>query len=205
MKKIKLLLGFLLLLNCQLMAQICPSLEVRTAAFFHNSSLFTNIYGTAPCYELQLGLGIFDWCELWVNFDWSPKNGKSEGLEDRTKSNIYNLSAGVICPFNVCSCFTPYLGVGASLSELHLKNESSCCGCNPSACVGCTERSKKFTGGIILKSGIYFCFDDCFFENAIVEHCYLDLFVDYLYQPIHFEEVENIGGLKVGIGIGFWL
>ena len=37
-----------------------------------------------------------------------------------------------------------------------------------------------------------------FFFNLL-----LDVFVDYLYQPVHFSTRIDIGGFKIGAGIGY--
>lgn len=186
MNKIKLAFLLFLLNICPLIAEVNPSIEIRSGGFIHTSDLFRDIYGTvAPFYELEVGLGLCDCFELWANIDWSPKDGYSLGLDSRTKSNIYNLSVGFNFPINLCTCFTPYLGLGASFSEIHLKNFSPCG----------TEKTKKSAAGLVVKSGIYYCFTPCVF---------FDLFVDYLYQPVHFSERHvDIGGFKIGVGIGF--
>ena len=52
---------------------------------------------------------------------------------------------------------------------------------------------KEGVGGVV-KMGLYFePRDDLFFE----------LFSDYLYQRIHFKKNVQIGGVKIGGGIGF--
>ena len=52
---------------------------------------------------------------------------------------------------------------------------------------------KQAVGGIV-KFGFYV---------EPVKHLYIDLFTDYLYQQIHFSKWMQIGGLKVGGGVGF--
>lgn len=58
----------------------------------------------------------------------------------------------------------------------------------------CThETLSKWVAGGVLKSGMYVWINQCAF---------VDLFVDYLYQPVHFETHVDIGGVKVGAGLG---
>ncbi len=52
---------------------------------------------------------------------------------------------------------------------------------------------KDWIGGVA-KLGIYI---------EPINHLFVDVFADYLYQEIHFASWQQIGGLKVGCGIGF--
>lgn len=168
-----------------LSALIQNSVEVRAAAFFHSSDGFRDIYGdVSGCYEIEASTNLTAQFDVWANLDWFSKHGKSKGLEDSTRVNITNISAGVKYPILTWNHhIIPYIGIGASLGQINLKNESN----------GGNEKETKTAFGGVVKTGVYCFFDDCIF---------LDLFVDYLYQRIHTHTLVDIGGFKAGIGIG---
>lgn len=158
------------------------SLEFRSAAFFHSSKLFREVYGNVGvCYELEASTGLCECLEGWINFDWFSKHNEIGRCASR--ASIANISFGIYFPYRFCDRLIAYIGVGPSFSEIWLKNSAPCC----------VERVSKLAFGGILKSGIYYFINRCFF---------IDLFVDYLYQPVHFETSVNIGGFKTGAGIG---
>lgn len=186
MKKNALMLVLTLLsLNCcPLAAQFDASLEIRSSAFFHVSDRFREIYGNVdPSYQVEASTPIYECMDVWANFDWFSAKGRSEGLRNPTRVSIANIGVGVKFPYQFCECFTAYAGIGPSLSRIWLKNKSSCV----------HERTSKLAFGGLLKTGVYYFITSCVF---------LDVFVDYLYQPVHFETHVDIGGLKVGGGIG---
>lgn len=161
------------------------SLELRSAAFFHSSNRFRSIYGNiGGSYQLEASARLCDRLYGWGNLDWSPKHGKSDGFNDPTRINIGNISVGIKFPYRFCEKFTAYIGVGPSLAKLWLKNKSQ---------FGHETVSKWAVGGV-LKSGV------TYFINRRI---FIDLFLDYLYQPVHFETHVDIGGIKTGLGLGY--
>ncbi len=188
MNKIVFTLLFVLLwLNLYpLMAdEIESTLEIRSAAFFHSSKRFREIYGNVGgSYQLEASTKFNDCFEAWANFDWFSKHGKSEGFNDPTRVSIANINLGIKFPYQLSECFTLYVGIGPSLSRIWLKNRSA----------RSHERISKLAIGGVLKTGVYY---------FITRHIYLDVFVDYLYQPVHFETNIDIGGFKTGIGVGY--
>lgn len=184
---IKFIFVFLCINLCPLIANIESSLEIRTAAFFHSSERFRNIYGNVSgSYQLETSTK-WNECncfETFANFDWFSKHGRSKGFKDKTRVNIANISVGIKFPYQLSQCFTAYVGIGPSFSRISIKNHGHCCN---------HQKVSKLAVGGLLKSGIYYFFNKCVF---------VDLFVDYLYQPVHFKRHVDIGGLKTGIGIG---
>jgi hypothetical protein len=172
------------LINSYPLMAIETSVELRSAAFFHSSKRFRHIYGNVSgSYQLEASSKLHDCFEIWENFDWFSKHGRSIGFKDPTRVSIANISFGIKCPYQFCEQFTAYIGIGPSISRIWLKNKSR----------GFHERISKLVIGGILKTGIYY------FINPYV---YVDVFVDYLYQPVHFETHVDIGGFKTGMGIG---
>lgn len=165
------------------------SLEVRAAGFYPSSSRFKDIYDeVGMCYEIEATTKIHPHVNGWFNFDWYSKNGRTSGLQDPTKVTIDNISFGIRLPYKISDKFVPYIGIGPSFARVRLKNKSPC----PNFSVS-DEHVKKWATGGVLKTGIY-----CNLRSDL----FLNIFMDYLYLPVHFEDRIDAGGLKAGIGIG---
>lgn len=175
---------FVMLVNNFPLLAIETSLEMRSAAFFHSSERFRKIYGNVGgSYQLEASTKLYDYVDGWANIDWFSKHGKSDEFNDPTRVSICNSSLGIKIPYRLSEKFTLYIGAGPSLSRIWLKNKSQC---------GKETVSKWAIGGV-LKTGIYY------FINRRV---FIDVFIDYLYQPVHFETHVDIGGVKAGLGVG---
>lgn len=157
------------------------SVEFRSAAFFHSSGRFREIYGNVgTSYQLEASTPLYNCMDGWTNFDWFSKHN-SGGCSSRV--SIASVSFGIKYPYRICGLIT-YIGIGPSISRIWLKNKPEDAE---------QERTSKLVLGGVLKTGInYF----------ITRDIYLDLFLDYLYQPVHFDTWVDIGGLKTGLGIG---
>jgi hypothetical protein len=169
------------------------SVELRCAAFFPLSERFTDIYNeVGASYQIEASTPVYDDFDGWINFDWFTKHGRSKGFHDSTRINIANISFGVKYFFEdflqFMPCYgqgpiIPYIGIGPSFSRVWIKDKSRC-----------THRHTcKWAYGGVLKTGFYYFFCD---------QVFIDIFVDYLYQPIHFHKNVDIGGFKTGAGIG---
>jgi len=162
--------------------------EVRAGAFLTTSHRFREVYGNAtPFYELQASTPLCGTClDFWANFDWIQKRGSSVSLHDSTRIAIGNVSLGLA--YTYCLYLGEvYLGIGPSFSRVWIHNKSACV----------REKVSKFAYGAVVKSGYKYCFCNGLF---------LDLFMDYLYQPMHFKHRnDNVGGFKIGAGIGMTL
>lgn len=178
---------------CPLFAEIQDiSVEFRSAAFFHSSKLFREIYGNVSgCYELEASTRLNNCMDGWVNVDWFSKHGNSKECEKNSscekctsRVSIANISLGIKYPYYCWEQATAYIGIGPSISRIWLKNEFQ----------HRHEREAKLAIGGILKTGINYYIKNCLF---------IDLFVDYLYQPVHFKKSVDIGGFKAGAGLGF--
>jgi hypothetical protein len=185
--KISLKLFFILLFLTNinpLLAEFQSSVEIRSAAFFHSSERFREIYGNpGTSYQFEASTKLYDCLDGWTNFDWFSKHGKSDGFNDPTRVSIANISLGIKFPYQFSEKFTAYIGIGPSLSRIWLKNKSQFS----------HETVSKLAIGGILKTGIYY---------FINRHVFIDVFADYLYQPVNFETHVDIGGFKVGAGMG---
>lgn len=158
------------------------SVEARSGAFFHSSKRFREIYGNVGVsYQLEASAHLCHCLEGWTNFSWFSRDKKSEGCSSR--ASIANISLGIRFPYRFCEGFIAYIGIGPSFSEIWLKNRSECC----------REKVSKLAVGGILKTGLYYFFNHCVF---------IDVFVDYLYQPVNFHKHVDIGGVLPGAGVG---
>lgn len=180
----KALCGLLLASANLLVAETTSRLEVRAGAFFPQSKLFREIYGNVgACYEVQATTNLTHCLDGWLGFDWFSKHGRSKGKHSPTSIQIGNVSFGVQVPYVFSCCLTGYVGIGPSFGRVSIKNHSQCTH---------EKVSKTIVGGLV-HSGFYYSFGKCMF---------LDVFVDYLYQPVHFHRHDHIGGLKTGLGVG---
>lgn len=159
------------------------NLEVRTAAFVPSSDRFREIYchvGAEYQFEGSFRYGCWD---IWENIGWFSKRGEPVGCHGSTRVSIANLSLGIKYPYTFCNCICAYVGIGPILSRVWIKNNAHCS----------HEKKSRVSIGAVLKSGVnYF----------ITERLFVDLFIDYSYQPVHLRKWVDVGGLKTGIGIG---
>lgn len=163
------------------------SVEFRAAAFFNSSHRFKEIYGNvSPSYQLEANTTFCGCYGAFFNADWVHQNGRSKGCEERTKINIANFSFGLKAFLPFYCDFTGYVGIGPVIGSFHIKNHvrNSCVKSNNSKCA---------VGGVF-KLGILY---------AIKCNLFLDVFVDYLYQPVHYSSHINLGGVKLGAGLGY--
>lgn len=161
-----------------------PTLKVRIGAFFPTSDRFTEIYGDSlPVYEIE---GAWTFCQCykaWVNIDYFCKKGHSHHLDYFTSVKMSNFSFGITIPHRIFDQFTVYAGIGPSIGYIAVHNRVTKKHIN--------EKQAAF--GLVLKSGITYEITSCYFA---------DFFVDYLYQPSTFKTRVNMGGVKVGLGLG---
>jgi len=162
---------------------------VRSAAFFHNSERFRHLFGNVgACFEVQASkpLPICAFAgtpyELWTNFDWFSKE-KKQSHSSQMRARIANASIGVNSVYSGCEKYDFYLGIGASVSRIFINKSSRYR----------SEKISKLAVGGVLKSG---------FRSYFYEPYFADLFVDYVFQSAKYHQQIDIGGLKMGLGLG---
>lgn len=163
------------------------TVEVRGDIFYHASHKFRRIYGScAPDVQIEVSTPINpNGLDVWGNFSWSSTSGGCSCSDSDTTMRIYNGSAGVKYTLPVMFQESNlYVGVGVSLSAATLKNRFFCI----------NETFTKCAPGVTTKAGLIRYFGSNF---------YLNVFFDYLYQPIFYSNRVDIGGLKSGLGIGY--
>lgn len=184
-------------LSCSLSGTM---IEIRGAAFFPASHRFRHIYGNVQSdAEIEASTEWNCSYDVWTNFSWlSKKNrnrpiaygysGSYETESGRLKSRIKlpNVSAGFKYTFPLpcmASNFKLYAGLGIILGRVYLDNRTHFM----------HEKTSKVAFGGVIKTG---------FNYFITRRVFLDFFADYIYQPVHFHRNINVGGLKVGGGLG---
>ena len=160
------------------------SLEPRVTLFLPSSNTFQTIYGRGnPSYELQANLE-FGKFSGWLNTSWFQENGNSVGFHDATRVYISNTSFGLSYISPPSGPARSYVGLGPSFGVIWLHNKSPCF----------SKHASKFALGLVVKLGLWI---------DVSEDLYVDVFVDYLYQPVSFESRQDIGGFKPGFGVGY--
>lgn len=170
--------------------------ELRAAAFFPMGDRFRDVYGTVGVSlqaEVARRLQCYPCIELWGNVEWICMDGHPLGQCGSTDVDILNISLGVnsigaICNDNIFV----YAGIGPNVGVVFLENKMRCCttGCSQPSI---TEHTTKVGVGGIIKIGGQYSFNQTF---------YLSLFADYLYMPVHFDSWQDVGGFKLGGGLG---
>lgn len=167
--------------------------EVRSAAFIPASQMFREIYGDVlPSLQIEQARGFKHptYLEIWGNFEWIFANGNGIPSCGKSHIDIFNISIGLKSIGSVYQDWIYlYAGLGADLGITYIKNQADCC----KKCHSQQHTSDWNIGvGGIAKTGC---------QIFVTPHFYFDIFADYLYLPIKFQNTKDIGGLKVGLGL----
>ncbi len=158
-------------------------MQMRWSSFFPVSKRFREIYGhRISDFQIEISRDIEGPYSGWVNFDWLTKQRHVGGC-CRTRVRLRQISFGLKWAYPFLDCMDAYLGFGPSLGKITLHNKSCCV----------RQRKSKYLIGLMVKSGVR-----CY----ISEEIFIDFFVDYLLQRVHFDHHLEVGGLKAGIGFG---
>lgn len=156
------------------------TVELKMSHFNPSHDAFKNIYGSGMMYGGELNIGVWKNFHLWFEGGFFSKRGKLTFTEEETKLEIVPVGIGikyVLADWKV----NLYLGIGLNY---HIYREDTPIGNIRKGKVGYIGK----LGGLVKIAG-----------GLIV-----DFFTDYSYcktQPADYE--VNIGGLKVGIGLGY--
>jgi hypothetical protein len=165
------------------------TLKVRGGAFIPQSNRFRQIFGTAGGMgELEAAVGLTEYFAFWGNFNWFSKHGHTPGLFNPTRVRIANFSFGLQFPWQANDYTIVYTGLGPTIGKVWLKTDLL-------STIPTTMKSSHTCFGAVVKTGIYWIIDD-------EQDTFIDTFADYVYQPGGFCSGVNIGGLRVGLGIG---
>lgn len=186
MKKLSAILIALLTMTQPLIAESGAfHLDGRVGAFFPTNKSFRQIFGKClPCYEIEAGMEFCNDLEFWGNIDWVSTTGHTRTFRTKTSFNDLNVSLGVKYITCMQQCTQFYLGGGINTAFVHVHNHSEFV----------KRHVNKVGVGGVVKAGFYF---------HPMDNLFLEVFSDYLYQRIDFGKHVQVGGVKVGGGIGF--
>lgn len=180
---LKFIFATLCLLAGNLKADYDATFEVRSSAYFPNSHHVREVYGNAhPTFGVEVSQNFCNGLNFWGDIDYFSWSMHKKPC-CRSRLQVLNTSFGLRWFYAPCEPFKLYLGIGACLSGVNIRNKVFCE----------TERARKFAAGGVLKSGLIYTFCAPF---------YLNLFVDYVYLPLSFHGYLDVGGLKTGLGLG---
>ena len=160
------------------------SAQFRVGYFRSTDENVKDVYGKGGLdLEAELGAEFRDNFIGWLNFNYFRKRGDSIGLGDRNTMQLYPLSAGIKFLMTVDPCIDFYIGVGASYTWISLHDDSPLVG----------QQTRKQGWGAVGKAGMLYYLNNCWF---------LDLFADYYYTRISKDPYVNVGGARLGVGLG---
>ncbi len=162
------------------------TLEFRGGGFFTESDLIQKVYtNVGGEYEMESNLKLWDEFHLWANVNFFRHKGHSVERHNKSKIHIYPVSFGLKYVFFLTPDSSLYLGLGASDSFIKIDNNSTFT----------KQYIKKDKWGPVTKTGLFFYFAHCLI---------LDIYADYYYTKAYVDEEnkQNIGGLRVGAGLG---
>lgn len=156
--------------------------EIRGAAFAPSSTLCRKEFGNVCAFvQIENTTRFKNDFGIWVGLD-CMSNSKGIRLND---PSIVNLNLGFKYIYYIGYSYSFYVGLGPNLSKVSLK-ESSCKKHRH-------EENNKEIWGLLGKVGLFYDFTD---------YVFLDIFVDYVYQPTYFHSRSNNDGIKAGLGLG---
>lgn len=162
-----------------------PTLKFRVAAFFPTSERFRDIYGSSIAdYQFEATALLPNRYRGWVNVSWLGCSGRSDRLHFHTTVDMTNTSIGISIPHQISENFSAYAGIGPSFGYVGVRNKGT----------NWYRNESKFDAGVLVKSGVVY---------DISCHGLVEFFIDYLYLCSTYRTQVNLGGLKIGGGIGW--
>lgn len=166
-------------------------LQIRGGFFLPAATIIQKVYnngGMEP--EIQASIPVYKKFDCWMNFNAFWKMGSSLGAQNLTSIQIYPLSVGLKYHISLIEPLKLYIGLGPSFSCVKIHDRSPYV----------EQHIFKTSWGVVGKSGCIYQFSPRFF---------CDLFVDYYYgkiTPVSSSKVDseslNVGGLRIGLGLG---
>lgn len=162
--------------------------KLRAAYFYPTEKLFREIYTDNLCeYQLEVSKDLWGPTVAWLNVGWFSKQGRSIGLNEKTRISLLPVSFGASYRFFLTSYMNIYLGAGVSYVYVQIKDDSDFV----------QKNNNKGSWGGVLKTGMQYYFTPCFFG---------DVFADYQYNHVkysgHNRHNAEVGGYKIGVGLG---
>lgn len=174
----------------------------RIGGFYNSSHTFRRFFGRVGALYGVQATSTFCGCFIgFINADYYHRSGRPCCAVKRSHINFYTGSIGICWPIRVFSCIESYVGIGAVVGGIRLRdkiaNNILFINSDSNGCIKKHHETSKTAVGGVLKSGIIIPLGNCFCK------CWFgELFCDYMYLPVHFEKRINIGGGKIGGGFG---
>ena len=160
------------------------SLSARFATFFPQSSRFQKVYGqSVPVYGAQFNIQWDPSWQLWTGLDGYSKSSRKNSGNYSSTVTSFNLSGGVNYLFKPMPQLELNFGMGSILGLIHLNNRCSCTREKTTAIVAGGMGSLRARWSV---------------HSSI----FVTLFVDYSYQLSFLQNHVNVGGAKLGGGLG---
>ncbi len=156
------------------------SIEARGAYFSPTDKAFREIYGYGISWGGEISLSLSGRMDVWAGGDYYSKVGKLGLTEEATKIRIAPLAAGVKFYLSRAR-LRPYIGAGAAYFQYKETND-----------IGTIEKGDV---GLVGRAGFLVMLGPTFF---------MDVQAGWSTCSVQPAEVKaNLGGLSVGLGLGF--
>lgn len=156
------------------------SIEARGAYFSPTDTAFREIYGYGISWGGEISFSLSERMAVWAGADYYSKIGKLGLTEDATKIRIAPLAAGVKLYLSRAR-LRPYIGAGAAYFQYKETNN-----------IGTIEKGDV---GFVGRAGLLVMLGPTFF---------MDIQAGWSTCSVQPAEVKaNLGGLSLGLGIGF--
>lgn len=155
-------------------------IKVGANYFRPSKQIFRDIYGNGVMYRAEIGFGIGRGLELWMGGGYLSKKGELSFTKERTKLQILPVGWGVRY-ISIEGNINLYTGIGLNYYQVKETNPIGEVGKGKLGFGGETGAFTRITGGLII-----------------------DFHIDYYYCKIELADRKiDIGGLTVGIGLGY--
>jgi outer membrane protein W len=165
-------------------------LEIRGAYFQFANQVAKDIFSNGmPCLQLEYSRDFNPYLRVWINGDYSIKEGNSLNVGNNTTLQMGTLSIGPKFFYKDKDDIAPYVGVGLIGAWIYTNDESEYLG----------QNTHRGSAGIVGKFGLRYSP----YKNILI-----DCFFDASYQPVttaYGNAIDistiNLGGYKTGLGI----
>lgn len=165
-------------------------LELRGAYFQFANGIAKDIFSNGmPCLQLEYSQDFNPYLRIWINGDYSIKEGNSLKVRDNTTLQMATFSVGPKFFYKDEEDIAPYVGFGLIGAWIHTKDESAYL----------VQNTHRGSAGVVGKFGLRY---------SPYKKVLIDFFFDASYQPVttaYGNAIDistiNLGGYKTGLGI----
>ena len=155
-------------------------IELKGSYFNPSEKVFKDIYGSGMTYGGEIGIALWKGIDIWAGGDYFTKKGKLTFTEEETELQIMPIYGGIKIRLTRAK-ISPYIGLGVGYFQYKETNP-----------IGKIEKGDI---GYIGQVG-------CLFKVAGA--LFFDINGSYSYCKVKPVDIKaDLGGLKLGIGLGF--